>query len=336
MRKEISSFYKFDFNGNFSESIDDDHYFYMEPQEYPKGSNVFYYLLNEKASPSKKLMRLDYNTFQEEVLLDFSGEAIDEYVDFYIDEHSVYYLNYTDHSIWQMTFDNGTKTKLFAGAENLISDYDNGAFYFLSKEGVFCIYDVSSGKINEIGRFGNEIVSKAKFFGKWLNRRCLYYTHDADGVIVQYVYDIDTNENHIIAESVKSNYAAFSKPAFMGDLVGILSYPRNTIYIWDSEENKLAERLIIEHDKIDLFVGAYEDRYFLYSVGDTLLGIIDMITRTDYIIDIAALIEQTGGAIDYWFLEGNYLYAQDVCDWSVSVDSPDEFYRIDITAIVSK
>jgi hypothetical protein len=34
-------------------------------------------------------------------------------------------------------------------------------------------------------------------------------------------------------------------------------------------------------------------------------------------------------------LEGNYLYAQNICDWATADELPDEFYRIDISDIVN-
>ncbi|MDR2088027.1 MAG: DUF5050 domain-containing protein [Clostridiales Family XIII bacterium] len=330
------SFYKFDFNGNVSENIDDARYFYMEPVEYPEGSNVFYCLSNEKNSPSKKLARIDFNNFQEETLMDLSEESPDESAEFCVDGRSVYYLNDEDHSVRQATFDGGKKIKLFESAKNLISDKRNNTFCFLNDEGNFCIYDLSSGKFNETGRLGDEIMKMSGPFGNRLNDGCLYYTRNDAGVARQYVYDIDSGEKRVAAESTSCDDGrpAFSKPCFMGTRAGILSYAQNTIYIWDSKKNKTVERLAIGHDKIDQLIGAYENRYFTYSAGDKLLGIIDTETRTDYVLDISALAGQTKGSVDFWFLEGNYLYAQDVCEWDVGADSPDEFYRIDIAAAV--
>lgn len=90
-------------------------------------------------------------------------------------------------------------------------------------------------------------------------------------------------------------------------------------------------KLVICNEK-----NAYTGRASIIQRDNHTLGVINLNAGKDYIIDVAALIEQAGTPVDEWYLEGKYLYAQDICDWDIGVLLPDGFYRIDFELLKSK
>ncbi len=305
------SCFKFDFNRNFTEIISGSRCYYTDAQEFPVGSGIFYYVQADQGSAEARFMRINYNTFAEEVLLDTRNITLDDIVSFYPNGQSVYYLDRRDNCIWQQSFTDGSKKKicenpLNASEVNEIYVYNNAVFVTSYDS---CIKndtsdntrtDVISGRI--LSRYDHEI-----YFLNIKNIICIYN-----------IYTGETTETGV--------FSLDSRPYCMGRWTAILSNPANTIYIWDTEQKKVVQQ--IRHSNIRHLAGACENRYFLYTISTDAIGVIDVKNQTDELIDTENFRSVAGNPIDRWYIDENYLYAQDICDPESGEQRGDEFYRL--------
>jgi WD40 repeat protein len=312
----LKSCFKFDFYRNFSESIDGSRCFYSDAQEFPVGSGIFYYVQADQDSQEARFMRVNYNTFTDEILLDTRNIALDDIVSFCPGGQSVYYLDRRDNCIWQQSFADGGKVKICeipadSSEVNEIYVYNNAAYVMR--------YD-SCMKIDTINNTRADVIS-----GRILNR----YDHEIYFLNIKNIiciYDIYTGET--VETGV---FSLYSRPYCMGRWTAILSNPANTIYIWDTEQKKVVQQ--IKHDKIRHLAGAYENRYFLYTISTDTLGVIDIKAGTDELIDIRSFRSVAGNPIDRWYIDENYLYAQDIYDPESGEQRGDEFYRLSLSCL---
>lgn len=310
------SCFMFDFNKNYKECIDGGRCYYEDAQEFPVGSGIFYYVQADQDSTRARFMRINYNTFTDEILLDTGNVTLDDIVSFYPSGQSVYYLDKRDNCIWQQSFTDGGRKKICespvdASKVNEIYVYNNSVYVMQHDS---CIkldandntrINVISGRI--LSRYDHEI-----YFLNIKNIICIYN-----------IYTGETVETGV--------FSLYSRPYCMGRWTAILSNPASTIYIWDTEQNKVVQQ--IRHENIRHLVGAYENRYFLYTLSADTLGVIDVKDQTDELIDTGSFQSVAGNPIDRWYIDENYLYAQDICDPECSKQRGDEFYRLSLSRL---
>jgi hypothetical protein len=305
------SCFQFDFNRNFTESINGSRCYYTDAKEFPAGSGIFYYVQADQDSENARFMRINYNTFHDEILLDTGNIAFDDVVSFCPGGQSVYYLDRRDNCIWQQTFADGVKEKI---CENPADASKVNEIYVCNRSVYIMLYD-SCIKINMTDNTRSDAIS-----GRILCRyeHEIYFLNTKNIICIYNIYTGETVETGV--------FSLYSRPFCAGKWTAILSNPSGTIYIWDTEQNRVVQQ--IKHDNIRHLAGAFENGYFLYTVSTDMLGVIDVKNQTDELIDVGGFLSVAGNPIDRWFIDENYLYAQDVCDQESGELRGDEFYRL--------
>lgn len=305
------SYFRFDFTRNFTENISGSRCYYTDAEEFPVGSGIFYYVQADQDLEKARFMRINYNTFHDEILLDTGNIAFDDVVSFCPGGQSVYYLDRRDNGIWQQSFADGAKEKICENPE----DASKVNEIYVSNHAVYIMLYDSCIKIDRSTNARTEVIS-----GRVLCRydHEIYFLNTKNIICIYDVYTGETVETGV--------FSLYSRPYCAGRWTAILSNPSGTIYIWDTEQKKVVQQ--IRHDNIRHLAGAFENRYFLYTASSDMLGVIDVKNRTDELIDTGGFLEAAGNPIDRWYIDENYLYAQDVCDPESGEQRGDEFYRL--------
>lgn len=314
----LESSFRFDFNGNFTEGINSSRCFYSDVHEFPVGSSIFYYLQADKDSSAARFKRINYNTFHDEILLDPGNITLDDIAAFYPNGQSVYYLDRRDNFIWKQSFSDGRKKKI---CECPVDSAEVKEIYVYNNAVYISQYD-SCIKADTVRNTREEVIS-----GRILDRydHYIYFLSSSNVVCVYDTYTGETTETGV--------FSLYEKPGCMGRWAAILSSPARTIYIWDTEQKKVVRE--IKQDTIRHLAGAYENRYFLYVISATRLGVIDTKENTDYVIDTGSFAATAENPIDRWFIDRNYLYGQDIFDPNLEEERGDVFYRISLSSLVS-
>ena len=307
---QSKSCFTFDFNRSFTESINGSRCYYTDAKEFPVGSGIFYYVQADQDAERARFMRINYNTFTDDILLDTGNIALDDIVSFYPGGQSVYYLDRRDNCIWKQSFVDGRKEKI---CESPVEASKVEEIYVYNNSVYVTQYD-SCMKIDTVNDTRADVIS-----GRILSRydHEIYFLNIKNIICIYNVYTGETVETGV--------FSLYSRPYCTGRWTAILSNPAGTIYIWDTEQKKVVQR--IKHDSIRHLAGAFENRYFLYTISTDTLGVIDVKNQTDALIDIGSFLSVAGNPIDRWYIDENYLYAQDVCDPESGEQRGDEFYR---------
>jgi hypothetical protein len=307
----IKSSFKFDFNRNFTENINGSLCFYTDAQEFPVGSSIFYYAQADKDSRGVRFMRINYNTFTDEILLDTGNTGLDDIVSFCPNGQSVYYLDRRDNCVWEQRFSDGAKEKI---CESPVDASKVNEIYVCNNTVYFMQHD-SCIKIDTMNNTRADVIS-----GRILSRydHEIYFLNIKNIICIYNIYTGETVDTGV--------FSLYSRPYCMGRWTAILSNPTGTIYIWNTEQKKVVYK--IRHDNIRHLEGTYENRYFLYSVSSDILGVIDVESLTDELIDIGCFRSVAGNPIDRWYIDENYLYAQDIYGPESGEPRGDEFYRL--------
>ena len=222
------SCFKFNFNRNFTESINGSRCYYTDAKEFPVGSGIFYYIQTDQDSTNARFMRINYNTFTDETLLDTGAITFDDVVSFCPGGQSVCYLDRRDNCIWQQSFTDGGKKRI---CENP-TDAANVDEIYVCNNSVYIMQYDSCTKVDMINNTRTNVIS-----GRVLCRydHEIYFLNTKNIICIYNIYTGETVETGV--------FSLDAKPCCMGRWTAILSSPADTIYIWDTEQKKVVQQI---------------------------------------------------------------------------------------------
>ncbi len=317
---KFKSIYKFDFDGNISEKIEEEYYIDDNFNTYQFVNNNCYYI--QETSDNSMFMKLDYNNMCDEHLFSVSGCTPKC---FYVNNNELYYI---------LDYDKLCRRDLSTDTEEILYEFSNNSYKFFIDDEVTYIFSNKLDNLQnliKLDKLGEQQILIEDAF-KLINKigNYIYYIIKKDeDMYLLCCYDIKTREHEEI------DYIGSNNVYNLGKIIVFLYNDNATLGFWQPGKKEEVYKINqnFENTKI---IKTYKDRYVLYQTLSDKIGIIDKEKQVNYLVNISEIknkIEVPSSFI--WYMDDNYLYVQIRKEIDCVLENTgDKFYRVKLNSII--